>query len=309
MKRQRGIALMLMFALLFIAGTGALISVLSNNRTEQRRKAATLAALQEARDAVISYAVSYGDFFGDTGAGPGHLFCPDTNNNGAENLPCANNALGRLPQNLSLPSGQTFYLSRFNADADQQFWYAPANSFRRNPAGAINTSSQGTLTVDGTTRIVAILIAPGDVTGTQSRTSNAAADYLDGGNTTAPAFFTSDTVTPANFNDLLVMITDRELWSPVSARVAEKIRGALDSYHVSTGSYPINQAIYTNMVNGVFNGGLSPLPAWHASNNWLGITTYTRLTADSATIQFGGCNITYTINFAATAIARNQSLC
>ncbi|MEX2130472.1 MAG: hypothetical protein WD772_03220, partial [Pseudohongiellaceae bacterium] len=156
--RQHGVALLLMFMLLFVAGTGAFIKVLSNNRTELRREAETIDALGEAREALIGFAVSYGDYYGDAGAGPGHLVCPDTNNNAAENLPCANNALGRLPHNIVLPSGETFYFSQSGANADQQFWYAVSNSFRRNPATAINTSIAGELTVDGVTGIVAVLL-------------------------------------------------------------------------------------------------------------------------------------------------------
>ncbi|MEQ8956077.1 MAG: hypothetical protein RL120_18260, partial [Gammaproteobacteria bacterium] len=86
-SRQRGVVLLLLAALLFLVGAGVYITVMNNNVVTQRRGTDTVAALRAAREALIAFATLHGDYYGATGAGPGHLVCPDTNGNDAQNIP------------------------------------------------------------------------------------------------------------------------------------------------------------------------------------------------------------------------------
>ncbi|MEX2130471.1 MAG: hypothetical protein WD772_03215, partial [Pseudohongiellaceae bacterium] len=77
----------------------------------------------------------------------------------------------------------------------------------------------------------------------------------------------------------------------------------------ATGAYPADQIVFQDLVNGVYNGGVSPLPAWFTANNWLAASNYSRVDNDNAAVNFNGCSITYGFSFAVTAITRNTSLC
>jgi len=153
-RRQRGVILLALFAVLFIAGAGVLISVLDSGAIAQRRNYNTMVALREAKASLIAYAALYSDYYSGASSGPGYLPCPDTNGNGAENAPCGANNLGRLPQAIAQPTvGKTFPLSTYNSDIDQQFWYSVADNFRRDPLGVLNSSTLSATTLDGRDRI------------------------------------------------------------------------------------------------------------------------------------------------------------
>ena len=120
---QRGVILLIMLSVLTLVGISLLIRVLSNNEVSIQEDTNTTNALSKAKDALISYAVHYADYYGASSAGPGHLLCPDTNGNGAQNDPCPNNFIGRLPTSITLPSGDIYPLSTYYNDIGQQFWY------------------------------------------------------------------------------------------------------------------------------------------------------------------------------------------
>ncbi|MFM1894969.1 MAG: hypothetical protein RLZZ385_43 [Pseudomonadota bacterium] len=295
---------MVLAMILFMAGSSYIIAVLGSNDVERLREADAGQALLAAREAVIAFAVMHGDYYGAAGTGPGHLFCPDTNNNGQENTPCAGNALGRLPQSVTLPSGDVFRLSDYGVSFDQQIWYAVAPAFKRAPAGILNTSINGNLTLDGQTGIAVVLMAPGAALLGQNRSSNTAGNYLESANTTLPDFTLGSTLATDSFNDRVLAIRSSDIHTPVSSRVAERVRVALAAYHTANGAYPPSQATFTAAlaVAGV-------MPAWYAANGWPGVTTYTQINANTATVQFTGCAITYTLTSAATALARSANRC
>jgi len=254
--RQRGIVLLLLMALLFAVGAVGVMAALTNNQANQRSSNELFLAMNQAKESLIAYAVMHGDYYSATGAGPGHLPCPDTNGNGGENTPCAT-TLGRLPQAITLPSAAIMPLSDHNSDIDQQFWYALSTAFRRSPVGIANTASAGSITVDGQTGIAAIIIAPGDIVGSQSRTNNTASNYLEAGNATGPTYVTSYAVDPTNFNDRIVRISVSELMSPVTSRVVEVMRTRVQAYRVANGVYPNAAA---------FPAAMAGAPAWPVLN-------------------------------------------
>lgn len=290
-RRQRGVILLAFFIVLFLAAAGAIITVLDNSTLTQQRSSETMVALRQAKEALIAYATLYADNYSATNAGPGYLPCPDTNGSNAENAPCGANSLGRLPTTIILPSGSNFSLSEFNNDIDEQFWYSVDNNFRRNPLGVLNSSTGSTITLDGQGGIAAVILAPGDITGSQARPSNASDRYLEASNTNAPTFVSSDAVDPTNFNDRVLTITTDEIMTPVTRRVADIIKRELDVFHVANSRYPTDQA--------EFIANIAPAEAWVAANAWLGNSNYVRVNDDQASLTFTGCaNISYTVNFA-----------
>lgn len=301
LSSQRGVVVIILFLVLFMAGASLFLTYVNNNVVNQQADTATMQAMRDAKDALISYAVLHGDYYGAAGAGPGHLPCPDSNGNGAENAPCGINALGRLPGSITLPSGAVFPLSNHNSNIDEQLWYGLANPVRRSPITAFNSSTTSNLTLDGQAGVAAVLIAPGEGLPSQNRGNNNDANYLEAGNAGGPNFVSNNPADPDNFNDRVLSISIAEIMSPVTARIAETMKVQLDSFHTANGNYPVDQT--------AFNRALGAAPAWLAANNWLAVTSYVQVDADTATLVFASCNITYTLSNTAGTITRNNSRC
>ncbi len=301
--------MLIMFAILFMAGANLFISFANNNVVALGSADQSGKALQQAKAALVGYAMMYGDYFGATGAGPGHLPCPDTNNDGAEDSPCGNNALGRLPQsiNVALPApGSTLQMSDYNYGVDEEIWYGLSNAARRSPATAFNTTTVTTHTVDGQANIAAVLVAPGPALASQSRPNNNRANYLEGANAAGNSFVSTTGTGPDNFNDRVLGITVEEIMIPVTARVAEVIKVEMDSFHATNTRYPIDQAEFDGAIATLPN----TLPVWFANNNWGAVSQYLQITNDSADITFNGCpNITYTLDNIAGSIRRAGNSC
>ncbi|MFT7471349.1 MAG: hypothetical protein ACI8XU_001245 [Kiritimatiellia bacterium] len=333
LKAQRGVILLLMMFAVLLVGLSIFISALSNNEVSLRQQRNTTDALSGIKESLISYSVLYADYYGVASAGPGHLMCPDTDGDGVENEPCAADSLGRLPISMTLPSGDIFPLSSYESGIDQQIWYALSDDFRRNPVAALNTATVGNLSLDGLGGIAAVLIAPAEIVAAQTRVSNSSSDYLEAGNVTAPDFVSFNQLDPANFNDRVLPIRLTEIFSPVTARVAEVIRIQLDDYHAISGVYPANQNDFEDVLNGIVPAGggggggkggggkggkggggggggvLNPMPAWFLSNDWFSVSNYTSISNDSGSVDFTNCNITYTLNFAVSSLGKAGSSC
>ena len=303
-RRQQGAVMMVLAMILFATGSSYMLAVLNANSASLMRQQDAGQALIAAKEAIIAYAVMHGDFYGIAGAGPGHLFCPDTNNNGQENSPCAGNALGRLPRSIVLPSGDNFPLSDYGSGIDQQLWLAVAPAFKRAPAGVLNSAIAGNLTLDGQPGIAAVLIAPGEPLAGQTRGNNTAANYLEGANTSLPDFSTGSNAAPGTFNDRVLAIRSTEILTPVTVRVAERVRQALGAYHLANGFFPVDQATFNAVlaVAGV-------MPPWYVTNGWPGVTNYSRLSINVATVQFTGCAISFTLNAGVVALGKSQNRC
>lgn len=300
---QQGVVLLVLTMILFMSGAGWLLTALTKSQTSRARDGATAVALNAARDQLIAYAVMHGDYYPATQVGPGHLPCPDSNGDGVEDIPCGANSPGRLPLSFTLPTAAVMPLSNYNSGVDQQFWYVVSPAFKRAPSGVANTTSVGAITLDGQAGIAALLIAPGDVAGTQARVNNTSSNYLEAGNVTGPNYVSSDALAPANFNDQVLALTVRDLMSPVTARVVEAMRTQIIAFQVLNGFYPVNQTD--------FNTALVFAPAWLLNNQWQqpAVTTYTVLTPTTATIQFSSCNIIYTLDYVANTITKNGARC
>lgn len=183
LSKQQGIALLVIVTLL--ATAAAAVTVTALNRSSQNvhiaRDKITAAALAQAKEALIGYAVSV-DLSSSTRR-PGDLPCPDTNNDGITETSCGSGAgsyqerrLGRLPwKTLGLPD--------LRDGNGERLWYAVSNNFKYSTrtactstgqTGCLNSDTVGTINVlapDGTTRLndgggstgaVAVILASGD---------------------------------------------------------------------------------------------------------------------------------------------------
>ena len=177
---------MLATVLLAIGIIALAYSLATPGRAGVERDKITARALEQAKAALIGYALSV-DL--STGARPGDLPCPDTNDSGSTGASCGNSAgtsgqtsrIGRLPwKSLGLPDLR---------DGDgERLWYAVSVNFKYNSrsscaspgdAGCLNSDTRGTITVrdssgtviyDGSnpdaytpSGVIAVIIAPGGI--------------------------------------------------------------------------------------------------------------------------------------------------
>jgi hypothetical protein len=256
-----------LFALI---GVTAVLAVAPRTDSQLEKERRTTVALAQARQALIGFAA------GIVLTGPerpGDLPCPDVNNDGSADPPCATEAtrLGRLPwRTLGLPDLR---------DGDgERIWYAVSTNFKNNPrtpcashadAGCLNSETPGTMTVrdasgapiyDGTVNgAVAIVIAPGvalsHATLNQDRSAAGInnprnyldiapsgednVDFLDGsanGLLTGPVVDANGNVI---LNDRVAVITSRDMLVVMERRVAQEVAFCLEEYaNVNGQRYP-----------------------------------------------------------------------
>ena len=193
-KFQHGGALLVMLVILVMGITTVFVNSLSGPAISNKRHQATAAALAQAKEALIGYAVKVQLSSSDiTCADPSHSYanpncprpgdlpCPDMDNDGEAETNCGDaigsnqsKRLGRLPwKTLGLPD--------LRDGSGERLWYAVSNNFKNstrtrcsnsNFAGCLNSDTTGTITVFGTdgsatntagsvTGAVAVIIAPG----------------------------------------------------------------------------------------------------------------------------------------------------
>lgn len=250
---QRGVAL-LVFLLPLCLGLGVIVlsgGSFSNAAHPLKTRQAELDALKSAKQALIAYAVSYADNYAPTGAGPGHLPCPDLDpqadgilTNDGPNPPCRSGTryYGRLPRYtfttdvykhspLTTPGHQQKLLEFYTPRSynDQRLWYAVSPSFVNNPVTEpLNPASRGELVVDGLS-VIAVIVAPGPELQQhgQHRPSDSITDYLEGVNNLTDLQFSTRVV---DGNDLITAITLDEIMPEVISRVASSIIQWLETY-------------------------------------------------------------------------------
>lgn len=201
-RRARGFAVILMLVILVMGALYALTTSLNSATAGLQRKQedANIAAMRQAKEGLIAWSATR-----VAGAGPGHLPCPDDDDDGvADTVACGNSAtrIGRLPwKTLGLPD--------LRDSSGERLWYAVSRCFLERVtdtycAGqtlksyAVNSDTPGQLVVNGlspATGVVAIIFAPGPPTartagGNQVRSGanrNDVTHYLEGENANNPA--------------------------------------------------------------------------------------------------------------------------
>jgi len=221
-KINRGVALILLLALLSVGALYFIVDQVSVSELRRKRDDTTTKALAEAKAAIIGWAIA-------NPALPGRLPCPEdvskigTGLEGQALANCsnANLSIGRLAWR-TLGAGQLL------DGHGEPLWYALSPGFRSAP---INTNSLAQLSLNGVANAaVAIVFAPGPPLAGQSRTPLSASspplltDYLDLANNDGNSAFVS-TGNASAFNDTLSFISTQELLTAVAGRIAGELRG------------------------------------------------------------------------------------
>jgi hypothetical protein len=247
-RHERGAALMIMLLILVLGVSAVLATSLADRSRSTARIRDSAAALAEAREALIGYAITY------DAANPGTLGalpCPDINTTGsfAEGEAHGTACLARYRSVMGRFPWKTLGLEPARGDIGECLWYAVSGSWKA--AGAnrpemLNPDTSGQFRViagDGVSvlsgataseRPVAIIIAPGAVLAGRTRTTLAAGVPQCAGNYTAPNYLdrhaasgidnatlasTADAIDDflaadagqADFNDQVVFVTRAEI--------------------------------------------------------------------------------------------------
>ena len=231
---------MVMLVILVIGIAALLVGSLNSSALNNSRQQQTSAALAQAKDALIGYAMTYGDTH--SGQVHGYLPCPDNaggNPEGSAEPNCGSqnvSVIGRLPwATLDLPT-----LRDGNGEC---LWYAVSGTYKNNPkTGLMNWDTNGQLqayAADGTlltpsdNQVVAVIFAPGATQTGQNRSGTTAP--VCGGNYTVTNYLDNDTVHSINntdivtgkfiqgtngglVNDQMVFITRQDIWNAIQKR-------------------------------------------------------------------------------------------
>ncbi len=256
LKSNRGGALVVMMLMLLVVSVGVLTG-LSNGHTQQaalQHHHDRLQALRQARENLIAYAVLYADNYPASGAGPGHLPCPDLDppddgieTNDGPNPPCGKRSqrLGRMPRftysrdtqvsqtNRGRPQKRLeFYPPR--SLIDQQLWYLVSDRFINNPRGRIvNVSTVGNIQLTTGQRVAAVIFSPGRELSQlgQFRPSDHYKDYLE--SVLSDPFEEDEIQVEQRGNDLMMTITMADMHQALLKRVVGHAQSWFKQYSMS----------------------------------------------------------------------------
>ena len=289
-NRQKGVALLVIFTLLFLGSASLFFSTQNLNSTTLARQDSISRDLQKAKQGLIAFAVNYADYYTNGGAGPGHLPCADAKDTGDDDpgspaSSCKANKIGRLPTNWKTNGKKVIELYPFARTASRRFWYLPSSKYRYCCGQNINPDEAGELRVDNIIDVIAVIIDPGPPLPGQTRPSDNAADYLEDDNADGDEnFVTSST---GEFNDRIVYITRTEIMTMVQKRVLDYVYLWLKDFENDNGYFPYPTALgdpakycedpvrYNGLLRDdepeseIANCGKSPiLPNWFIKNGW-----------------------------------------
>ncbi len=318
-RRQRGIILVLVLTLVVAAALWGVTSSLTTAALRTDRERATMAAIMQAKEALIAHAASNpSPSFPDR---PGTLPCPDRDNDGdadgGAGANCAtsndpNLRVGRLPwKTLDLPD--------LRDSSGERFWYALSGNFRRSAGTVVNSDTQGQIQLTGLApgqRVVAVIIAPGAPLSQLGQTRDPAfpaqlvniANYLegendynnDGGGLNNDVF--ANASVSSTFNDIVVPITEDELFPVVENMVALRLRKDVKAqidveYRDFWGAYPFPAAFNPTTVSppgyvgvaGATEGQL-PVDSDQLAYSWVSAGSDTAFTVISGTLLTNSCS-------------------
>lgn len=277
-RSQHGAALILIMFMLAMTVVAFMIKSVNSGSLEFQQKDKTTQALNAAKDALMSWAVSHSDY-------PGQLPWPDRNGDGNYDggSDCATTSfattlfIGQLPIKPSTNPCLNYpgLGSDFLDSGGNRLWYAISRNLVRNyqattnpiiNPGMIDSSiwmrvldRNGNLISD---RVAAVIIAPGLPLPNQARSGIPdVTEYLDrlqiGATVYSNQDYDSDNEdfitapdsarhpstdstyqSPYYFNDRLVYITIDELMAALEKRVASEVKSALKSYKTTYTTFP-----------------------------------------------------------------------
>ncbi len=223
-KHQTGAALLIIMAMV-LAGIAILVTTsLSINSLREKANHKTTNALQEARKALLGFALQ--------STPPGVLPCPDSDGDGVGDVSGGNctTALGRLPY-------RDILLPELRDGSNSHLWYSLNLNLRSMSSVSKNSSTSTSLNLDGT-ELAAILIAPNRPLASQNRNNNSPlSDYLEGINADANTNNYSRVVDDLH-NDVILAIENQDFWNLIETRVLNSIAELLSQYQNACGVYP-----------------------------------------------------------------------
>ncbi|NKB36381.1 MAG: hypothetical protein GKR93_04320 [Gammaproteobacteria bacterium] len=262
-SKQRGVVLLAMMLVLIVSTSFVLISNLNANVRQFPRQSSSMPILNEAKAALIGYAVTYPERSGNPDGAPGTLPCPEIytaalplpdpwpTGQAGGNCSFPNTIIGRFPW-------ATLNIEKTTDYNGEELWYVVANNYRTPAPGAINSESAGDLILDGDADIVALIIAPGPPLTGQNRATDANkldyANYLEGENADAPPNDVNYVSRAAGeFNDTVIAITRQELMQVVEKRVLGDVAQAMTNYRTANAAFPWLTP-FTNPSTSVYRG-------------------------------------------------------
>ncbi len=167
--KQRGYAILLLLPTLLVITVSISILQPSIGHKSVRQ----LQVLTDARHQLIAYSASYLESYKPTGAGPGHLPCPDTDwspntykvqaglRGDGPNPPCGKDtiAVGKLPRHIT--NGKNRYA--FHLEDKHALWYAVDTRFINNPVNrVVNPDTIGRIDLVDALPAAAMVFIPRD---------------------------------------------------------------------------------------------------------------------------------------------------
>lgn len=342
-QQQTGALLMVMAVMLSVVLLGVWLTMMHPKQWQALRTEHTQQGLAQAKQALLAYATQS---LGTTPCQlncprPGDLPCPDLNNDGVAESSCtsASARLGRLPW-------KTLGLGDIRDASGERYWYSLSNRYKNNPrvlplnvdsAGEISLKQAGFL-ADATqgNGVVAVVIAPmfplqledGVQQTRDDTTINQPSAYLDKLADEDNAQFVDASTngfvagaSGANFNDVLLAISARDMHTAMQAQVLGNIKqairdcgiecsakswwrlaspqdvsclgfgslpnGACSPADVSLGRLPVSSAMTQNKSNLAFLFEGSAQHRWFQQNGWRELV-FAQLGAQSVTITVAG---------------------
>ena len=223
-------------------------------------------------DLLIEYSVNYPSHYSETGAGPGHLPCPDISGDGSPALVCSGAPVGLLPVDFETSAKKNIsFLSR-QSQRSEPIWYVLSSAFRYNPvpsgapdsATIVNSDSRGDLSLDGEAEVIALLIAPGVALDGQNRDASLdIGDFLEGENADGDRVFAS-----GQGNDQVLAIRRSDLMPLVERRVLAAIRESMQGYQQEHGYLPWLASVEEPMEQGDSQCVICQRTGWVASERY-----------------------------------------
>ncbi len=263
-NNQQGLALLVLLFFLALFVTGYLVHYLNSAELKRLRDQQTMAALAEAKAALIGWSIARGS---TVNARPGELPCPDndapaTAGYGNEDASCVSGKIGRLPW-------KTLGVDEIKDGYGEPLWYAIDGAFRKRVSNnqPINSDTRATMQVyaaDGVTKITTdgneaafIVFSVGPPingegrssanialcasTGTNILENRCSSNYLETTNGKNNAMNSGPYIAgnkSDTFNDQLIYVTASELMVDIEKRVGKEAQSLLQDYKNVHGYYP-----------------------------------------------------------------------
>lgn len=227
-----GLYLMLVFAIMMSMQfmSGQLNGQLSRYESARQQR------LKFAKENLIALAVNYMDNYGPTGAGPGHLPCPNlkipdsSRSSFGPDTPCSGEhfVIGRLPRLVGIEYQQrVLNYQPDQYDAQNALWYIVSRNFVNSPFRKMNSETQANLSFNGLQDVVAVLLDSGPAIDAQlnMRPSSNFNAYLE------LQIDSVDILTSRTSNDRFLVITLNDLLPLISTRVGGRVAKWILDYH------------------------------------------------------------------------------